>query len=96
MSRFDYFIEFWMIPVQFVKTGSKVEHYAAAFAAVIGLFGFKLLFGKREGFNYLPKDYRCGVNYQWLKLKLFMLLLLCWVTYLAACDRLPHMFPGFF
>jgi hypothetical protein len=87
--------EFVLIPVQFFQSATKLTYVSLGIAAVIGLLHFKIFFRKRDGFNDLPKDLTQPTDYQWFKLKLIVLAMICAGSYRLAYHQLPGWFPFF-
>jgi uncharacterized membrane protein len=79
--------EFFLIPVQFFRSATKLTY--ASLAVAIGILYLRIIFRKRDGFKDSP-------DYQWFKLKVGILIMICVGSYLLAFHQLPEWFPSFF
>ena len=89
-------LEFFRIIYRFFVDADKLTWTAIGLSALVGFFFFRAFFPKKDGFNDLPDDFTQGPDYQWLRLKIMMYVLIIGGTGFLAYHQLPDWFPHAF
>jgi hypothetical protein len=89
--------EFFLIPVQFFQSATRLTYFSLGFAVIIGILSLAIMFRKPSGFDEHPTiEWTSAAEYEWTKLKLVVLVMICIGSYLIAFRQLPEVFPSFF
>lgn len=88
--------EFFRIIYRFFADADRLTWISTGVAVVTGFLYFRFFFPKRDGFNQVPDDYTAGPDYQWLKWKVIMFILISAGAGVLAYYQLPEWFPRAF
>lgn len=88
--------EFFRMIYRFFADADRLTWTSIAVAALAGFLYYRLFFPKRDGFNDIPADYASGPDYQWLKWKLIIFIMISAGAGVLAYHQLPDWFPNAF
>jgi hypothetical protein len=87
---------FFGLFIVFFADADRLTWVSIGVTVIVGFFYFRLFFPRRDGFNDIPDDYAKGPDYEWLKLKVTMFILISAGTCVLAYYQLPDWFPHAF
>ena len=93
-SIFTNLKQFVMIVVEFFENADRLNYAALGVSLLVAILYGRIMFRRRVGFNDLPEDFTRGVDYQWLKLKVYIFVMLAVGSGVLAYYQLPEWFPG--
>ena len=89
-------LEFFRIIYRFFADADRLTWSSIGVTVVVGFLYFRLFFPRRDGFDDTAPDYSKGPDYEWLKGKLMMFILISVGAGLLAYNQLPSWFPHIF
>jgi hypothetical protein len=89
-------LDLFRIIYRFFADADRLTWASIGVTLVVAVLYFRLFFPQKDGFNDIPDDYTKGPDYEWLKLRVILFIMISGGLGVLAYHQLPGWFPSAF